>query len=104
MAAGWQFPAQVMDLATAVTPLWGAVAANVKSHQVYATAGQVSYPYDNKPILGPIPGYDGLYLNAGHSYGVMAAPASGRYVAEMITGERQVTENPFSFERLARQP
>jgi sarcosine oxidase subunit beta len=104
VAADWQFPARVMDLAREVTPLWREVAADLKSNQVCASAGQVSYPYDNKPILGPVPGYDGLYLNTGHAYGVMAAPAAGRYVAEMIAGGRPVTENPFSYERLAGHP
>ena len=104
VAADWQFPARVMEQAGVVTPLWREVAADLKGNEVYASAGQVSYPYDNKPILGPVPGYDGLYLNAGHAYGVMVAPAAGRLVAEMITGGRSATENPFSYERLAEHP
>ncbi len=103
VAADWQFPARVLDLAAIVTPLWRKVAASAKGHQVCVSAGQVSYPYDNKPILGPAPGYDGLYLNAGHAYGVMAAPAAGRCVAETITGQRPAAENPFSYERLATE-
>jgi sarcosine oxidase subunit beta len=103
VAADWQFPALVLERAGGTTPLWRQVAANLKGHQLSVAAGQVSYPYDTKPILGPVPGYEGLFLNAGHSYGVMAAPASGRYVTEMITGKRLDAENPFGYERLALQ-
>ena len=101
VAADWWFPALAMAHASGTTPFWQEVAAQVKSWQLSASAGQVSYPYDSLPILGPVPGIGGLFLNAGHSYGVMVAPEAGRYLAEMITGERPGNENPFSYERLA---
>jgi len=101
VAADWRFPALALERAGGITPFWLEVAAHLKGTQLSTAAGQVSYPWDGMPILGPVPGFDGLFLNAGHSYGVMAAPASGRYVAEMITGERPGAENPFGYERLA---
>jgi glycine/D-amino acid oxidase-like deaminating enzyme len=96
----WEFPALVLERAEGTTPFWHRVAANLKVNQVSACAGQVSYPYDNKPVLGAVPEFDGLFLNAGHSYGIMVAPASGYYLAQVVLGERLAAENPFSYERL----
>jgi len=104
ITADWEFPALVLELAGDITPLWQDVAAHLKGTQLSAAAGQVSYPWDGMPVLGPIPECDGLFLNAGHAYGVMVAPAAGRYVSQMITGERPAAENPLSYERLAMQP
>ena len=44
---------------------------------------------DRQPILGPLPGHDGLHVAAGFSgHGFMIAPAVGRIVAGGIAGER----------------
>ena len=44
---------------------------------------------DRQPILGPIPGHDGLHVAAGFSgHGFMIAPAVGRIVAGGVAGER----------------
>ena len=44
---------------------------------------------DRQPILGPIPGHDGLHVAAGFSgHGFMIAPAVGRIVAAGVAGER----------------
>jgi sarcosine oxidase subunit beta len=44
---------------------------------------------DRQPILGPLPGYDGLHVAAGFSgHGFMIAPAVGRIVADGVAGER----------------
>ena len=41
---------------------------------------------DSLPLLGPIPGQDGLYVAAGHGMlGVTLAPATGVAVADMVT-------------------
>jgi len=40
---------------------------------------------DSLPLLGPVPGYDGLYLATGHGMlGVTLAPSTGALLAEMI--------------------
>jgi sarcosine oxidase subunit beta len=45
---------------------------------------------DRQPILGPLPGLDGLYVAAGFSgHGLMIAPAVGRLVAAAVAGERE---------------
>ena len=44
---------------------------------------------DSLPLLGPIPGQDGLYVAAGHGMlGVTLAPATGVAVADMVTTDR----------------
>jgi D-amino-acid dehydrogenase len=41
---------------------------------------------DSLPLLGPVPGHDGLYVAAGHGMlGVTLAPATGVAVADMVT-------------------
>jgi sarcosine oxidase subunit beta len=103
VTADWQFPALALHLAGSVAPFWQDVAAHLKSTQLSASAGQVSYPWDGMPVLGPVLECEGLFLNVGHAYGVMVAPASGRYVAQMITGEHPSTASPLGYQRLAMQ-
>ena len=44
---------------------------------------------DRQPILGPLPGHDGLHVAAGFSgHGFMIAPAVGRIVAGGVAGQR----------------
>lgn len=45
-----------------------------------------SFP-DNLPAIGPLPGLPGVTAAFGHShYGLGMAPATGRLVADMLTG------------------
>lgn len=49
---------------------------------------------DGRPLLGPVPGLDGLFLAAGHGpWGISTGPGSARLVVEGILG-RQVTIPP----------
>jgi sarcosine oxidase subunit beta len=42
---------------------------------------------DHQPVLGPVPGHDGLHVAAGFSgHGFMIAPAVARIVADGVTG------------------
>ena len=44
---------------------------------------------DMMPIIGPAPRHDGLWFAFGHAHhGMTLGPATGRLIAEMITGER----------------
>lgn len=44
---------------------------------------------DHQPVLGPVPGHDGLHVAAGFSgHGFMISPAVGRIVADAVTGAR----------------
>lgn len=56
---------------------------------------------DMRPVIGPAPGQPGLWLNYGHNhFGLTLGPASGRLLAEMMTGETPFCDpTQFSAER-----
>lgn len=48
---------------------------------------------DMLPMIGPVPGYRGLWADFGHHHlGFTLGPATGRLLAEMITGEPPFTD------------
>jgi sarcosine oxidase subunit beta len=52
-------------------------------------SGDYDVTPDRQPILGPLPGHDGIHVAAGLSgHGFMMAPAIGRIVASGVVGER----------------
>jgi len=41
-----------------------------------------------RPVIGPAPSHKGLWFSFGHAHhGLTLGPASGRLLAEMMTGE-----------------
>jgi D-amino-acid dehydrogenase len=54
--------------------------------------------YDSLPMLGPSPARENLYIAAGHNMlGLTLAPATGRLIAELITGKTPHLDlRPFS--------
>eukprot|EP00585_Thalassiosira_rotula_P012330 CAMPEP_0196132062 /NCGR_PEP_ID=MMETSP0910-20130528/1813_1 /TAXON_ID=49265 /ORGANISM="Thalassiosira rotula, Strain GSO102" /LENGTH=439 /DNA_ID=CAMNT_0041391605 /DNA_START=224 /DNA_END=1540 /DNA_ORIENTATION=+ len=72
----------------------------------YATKGELSHaqacmrpcPPDAKPYMGPVQGWDGAYINAGHNcWGIAWAPACGKAIAELVLEGscRSVNLKPF---------
>jgi D-amino-acid dehydrogenase len=59
---------------------------------------------DSKPVIGPAPGQPGLWLCYGHAHwGLTLGPASGRLLAEMITGATPFCDPaPYGAERFTR--
>jgi D-amino-acid dehydrogenase len=59
---------------------------------------------DSRPVIGRAPGHPGLWLAYGHGHwGLTLGPATGRLIAEMITGATPYCDPaPFSAERFAR--
>ncbi len=59
---------------------------------------------DMLPMIGPIPGQPGLWANFGHHHlGLTLGPATGRLLAEMITGEAPFTSPaPYGVDRFKR--
>ena len=59
---------------------------------------------DSRPVIGRAPGQPGLWLDYGHAHwGLTIGPASGRLVAEMMTGETPFCDpEPYAAERFAR--
>ncbi len=56
---------------------------------------------DMRPVIGPAPRHKGLWFNFGHAHhGLTLGPASGRLLAEMMTGEVTfVDPKPYSAKR-----
>jgi D-amino-acid dehydrogenase len=59
---------------------------------------------DSRPVIGRAPGHSGLWLAYGHAHwGLTLGPATGRLIAEMITGATPFTDPaPYGAERFAR--
>ena len=64
----------------------------------YHTVGLISLAYDVKPVIGPVPGVDGLYVGAHfHSGGFAYNPVSGLLIAEhVVDGETSIDSEMYS--------
>jgi heterotetrameric sarcosine oxidase beta subunit len=63
-------------------------------------AGIVDVSPDLAPVLGPVEGCEGLFLDCGWVYGFMGAPAAGMLLARAIaTGELSDVVSPFQLRR-----
>jgi glycine oxidase len=58
---------------------------------------------DGLPILGPVPGWDGVSVASGHfRNGILLAPITGRLLAQVLTeGKTEMPLAPFSPARFA---
>ena len=67
---------------------------------VEARAGVRPATPDGMPVLGPVPGIEGLSIAAGHdAVGVMLSPATAELVAQYILDGNADPLRPFSLER-----
>jgi D-amino-acid dehydrogenase len=59
---------------------------------------------DSRPVIGRAPGVGGLWLAYGHAHwGLTLGPATGRLIAEMMTGEVPFCDPaPYRAERFIR--
>ncbi|MGE3150242.1 MAG: NAD(P)/FAD-dependent oxidoreductase [Pseudorhodoplanes sp.] len=59
---------------------------------------------DSKPVIGRVPGHDGLWVDFGHAHwGLTLGPVSGRLLAEMVTGQTPFCDpKPYAIERFLR--
>lgn len=65
-----------------------------------AWAGVLPYTADNLPIVDALPGFDNVYIAAGHVFGNGAGPTTGRLVADLICGGEPVMDMaPFRADR-----
>ena len=64
----------------------------------YHTVGLISLAYDVKPLIGPVPGVDGLYVGAHfHSGGFAYNPVSGLLIAEhVVDGQTSINSEMYS--------
>lgn len=67
-------------------------------------AGLRPYPADGLPIIGAVPGHDGLFVATGHGrLGITLAPATGEAVRQLVLeNETPVDVRPFGIQRLLR--
>jgi D-amino-acid dehydrogenase len=88
---------EVLDEALRVAP------GLAKAKLVEVRVGMRPYTRDRMPVLGEVPGVDGVLLATGHGpTGLQLGPLSGKIVAEMALGKEpqtQVDLTPFSVAR-----
>jgi glycine/D-amino acid oxidase-like deaminating enzyme len=97
----YEFPPICLELCSRLSPFWAEVAEKLGKSDVNVSAGQYVYTPDSQPIIGPVDGVPGFYLNCGYWIGVMVSPATGRICAELVTGKMDNTDNPFRLGRFA---
>lgn len=62
----------------------GIASATIGAHRVCARPLSV----DGRPLVGRVPGIDGLWVAAGHGpWGISTGPASGRLIADLVAGK-----------------
>ncbi len=82
-AVDYDFIARIAELAMRRVPLLE------QAEILTSWAGLYEVTPDNHPIVGELPGLRNFWLAAGFSgHGVMHAPATGRIVAELLTGAK----------------
>ena len=84
-----------------------AVSSEMKNAEVNGSQScHLPITQDGMPVMGAVPGTDGLYVATGHScWGILNSPASGAAMAELIaTGSVTCVKNfdAFSPKRFAR--
>jgi sarcosine oxidase subunit beta len=98
-----RFAFQLLDPASPVSvartvPFWEEV-WRYGARQWVLQAGQYTVTPDHRPFIGATE-IDGLHVNTGYSgHGIMLAPAGGRVMAEVLTGDLKGEDNPFSLHR-----
>jgi len=88
---------RILPAARSLFPLGAAVEA-----QAWLGA-RPSFP-DSRPVISRAPGYSGLWLAIGHAHwGLTLGPATGRLMAEMITGAIPFCDpTPYAADRFGR--
>ena len=96
----WTFPAMAMDAAGRLVPVWRELAGRLTRSEVSLGAGQYTVTADGRPIIGAVPGVDGLYVHGGdNGWGVESAPEAGRRLAAIVVAGSDDAENPFRVDR-----
>jgi sarcosine oxidase subunit beta len=88
----------VAEMKRGAQDLAQAVPAISKARTARAAHGTPCYTPDLKPLIGELPSVPGLYVLAGDNYaGVTHAPGAGRLLAELVTGERDPSVDPYPY-------
>lgn len=95
------FLADAIDEIRAVSPRLADTAEAADPTTLGFAGGFQVYPVDDVPIIGAVPDQEGLFVNAGHWAGIMLSPASGRLLADVVSGRVSEVDNPCGFERFS---
>ena len=94
------FTFRVMEGVYRLNPFWLDVAETLTRDNIFLHAGQYTVSPDHNPLIGPVPDRPGLWVISGFSgHGVMAAPASARLLADLLSGHIPLAENPYAVDR-----
>lgn len=86
-----------------LSPFWRDIVRSGLPRPSLLTAGHYTMTPDHRPLIGPAPLTQGLWLNTGYSgHGIMGAPAGARLLADLLTGALPVT-SPFAPDRFDSQ-
>ncbi len=95
----WDFPAFTLNMVSRLSPFWNQVVDDLKQEDISVYAGQYVHAPDDQPIIGPVPGTPGFYLNCAYWPGVMLSAAAGRWTCDLITGKMDPEQNPLRLSR-----
>ena len=104
----WTYPAMLLDPDSPwsvgrMAPFWNQATEALRKPNLDLSAGQYTYSPDHVPLIGPVVGAPGLFVNGGYSgHGIMGGPEGGRRLSQLILGEVQDADNPFSPQRFSR--
>ena len=95
----WDFPAFTLEMVSRLCPFWSEIVEDLKQEDISVYAGQYVHSPDDQPLIGPVNGIPGLYLNCAYWPGVMLSAAAGRWTCDLITGTMKPEENPLRLSR-----
>lgn len=82
-----------------LSPFWRDIVSSGLPPSSFLTAGHYTMTPDHRPLIGPAPLTQGLWLNTGYSgHGIMGAPGGARLLADLLTGVLPAT-SPFAPDR-----
>lgn len=97
----WDFPAANLEMVARLSPFWSEVMEDLSKEDLSVYAGQYVHSPDDQPIIGPVEGVPGFFLNCAYWPGVMLSAAAGRWTADLVTGKMRPADNPLRLSRFA---
>jgi sarcosine oxidase subunit beta len=97
----WDFPAANLEMVSRLSPFWSEVMEDLSKEDLSVYAGQYVHAPDDQPIIGPVEGVPGFFLNCAYWPGVMLSAAAGRWTADLVTGRMRPADNPLRLSRFA---
>jgi sarcosine oxidase subunit beta len=97
----WDFPAANLEMVSRLSPFWSEVMEGLGKEDLSVYAGQYVHAPDDQPIIGPVEGIPGFFLNCAYWPGVMLSAAAGRWTSDLVTGRMRPADNPLRLSRFA---